>query len=91
MFNSLSFLVRRASRYWPVLATLSLGVVLATALLASGPLLVNTVVEFGLRRTLLNAETLSANLRLVLSEKPDSSQFRALAACRRKLPSQIQL
>ena len=78
MFNSLSFLARRASRYWPVLATLSLGVVLATALLASGPLLVNTVVEFGLRRKLLNAETLSANLRLILSEPPDVSRYRAL-------------
>ena len=78
MRNSLSFLVRRASRYWPIVATLSLGVVLATALLASGPLLVNTVVEFGLRRTMLNAATLSANLRLLLSEQPDITQYHDL-------------
>jgi len=43
------------------------GVILSTALLASAPLLVNTVVEFGLRRTILSANAEETNLRLVVN------------------------
>ncbi|UCC65291.1 MAG: FtsX-like permease family protein, partial [Anaerolineae bacterium] len=78
--NSLSYLIRRAGHYWPVLATLSLGVLLATALLASGPVLVSTVIEFGLRRTLLNADPPDVNLRLITAVKPDIARYRDLDA-----------
>jgi putative ABC transport system ATP-binding protein len=71
MFTLILILIRRTRRYWQVLATLSLGVILATALLASGPVLVDTAIEFGLRRTLLNADPAAdpagVNLRLVTS------------------------
>ncbi len=59
-----AFILRRAARHWQILLTLSLGVILSTAMLASSPVLVNTVVEFGLRRTLLAAEPSVSDLRL---------------------------
>ncbi len=60
----LSFILRRATRYWQILLTLSLGVLISTALLAAAPILVDTVVEFSLRRTLLSTDTADGNLRL---------------------------
>jgi ABC-type lipoprotein release transport system permease subunit len=60
----LRFLFRRVMRHWQLFLTLILGVVVATALLASGPLLVDTATEFGLRHRLLSAEPLAGNLRL---------------------------
>lgn len=82
--NLLLFIFKRASRHWQILATLSLGVILATALLASGPVLVNTVVEFGLRRTLLARDTLQGNVRLeaftfIPQEEPEA-EYAALDA-----------
>ncbi|MCC6604279.1 MAG: ABC transporter permease [Anaerolineae bacterium] len=59
-----AFILRRAARHWQILLTLSLGVILSTAMLASSPVLVNTVVEFGLRRTLLAADPSISDLRL---------------------------
>ncbi len=58
------YLVRRAARHWHLFLTVSLGVILATALLASAPLLVDTVTEFALRHKLQSSEVLDANLRL---------------------------
>lgn len=72
--------MRRASRYWQVLVVLALGVVLATALLASAPVLTNTVVEFGLRRALLDADPAQANIRLATRSDPDLVQYRRLDA-----------
>jgi hypothetical protein len=43
-----SFLINRARRHWQVLSTLVLGVLISTAFLASGPLIVNTVMDFAL-------------------------------------------
>ena len=40
----LPFILRRARRHWQTLVTLSLGVILATALLSSAPLLVDGVI-----------------------------------------------
>ncbi|MCP4513628.1 MAG: ABC transporter permease, partial [Delftia sp.] len=60
----LPFIIKRARRHWQILLTLCLGVLMATALLASGPLLVDTVIEFGLRHTLLNSEPLQGHLRV---------------------------
>lgn len=62
-----SFMLRRAARHWQLLLTVSLGVLIATALLASAPLLVDTVVEIGLRRTLLSQDAADTNLQLSAS------------------------
>jgi len=61
------FILRRARRHWQILLTLSLGVILTTGLLASGPLLVDTVVEMGLYRTLQSTDVADGNLRLTTS------------------------
>lgn len=42
------FLINRARRYWQVLSTLILGVLISAAFLACGPLIVNTVMNFAL-------------------------------------------
>lgn len=74
----LGLVLRRAARHWQMLLTLGLGVVIATALLASAPVLVNTVVEFGLRRTLLSADPLAGNLRLRAYDRLSAGEFAAL-------------
>lgn len=74
----LKFLMRRARAYWQMLATLSLGVILATAFLASGPLLIDTAIQFGLRRTLLNGTESSNSLTLTGRKAPNSDQYAAL-------------
>ena len=73
-----AFILRRAARHWQVLLTLSLGVFLSTALLASSPILVNTVVEFGLRRTLLAADPAISDLRLKAFGRLDTAEHAAL-------------
>lgn len=78
MLRSLSFLARRTRRYWQVLSVLTMGVVGATALLASSPTLVNTVVEFGMRHTLLHSDLLDANVRLVTSSEPSIEYYQVL-------------
>jgi ABC-type antimicrobial peptide transport system permease subunit len=78
MIALLRFILRRARQHWPILLTLSLGVVLATALLASGPLLVDAVVEMGLRLTLQSASVADGNLRLTTSAPLDQPGFQAL-------------
>jgi ABC-type antimicrobial peptide transport system permease subunit len=62
--NIVAFLRHRARQHWQILLTLSVGVLISTALLATAPMLVNTVVEFSLRRTLLSANPADGNLRL---------------------------
>lgn len=73
----LPFILRRARRHWQLLLTLSLGVVLTTALLASGPLLVDTVVEMGLYRT-LESSGAEGNLRLAATTRVDQAGFQTL-------------
>ncbi len=80
MLKSLAFLIRRTGRYWQVLTMLCLGVFLATAMLSSGPALVNTAIEFGLRHTLIHAAPLESNLRFTVSIPPDASAYEALNA-----------
>jgi ABC-type lipoprotein release transport system permease subunit len=74
----LRFIWRRARQHWPILLNLSLGVILATALLASGPLLVDAVVEMGLQLTLQSASVTDGNLRVATSLPVDWVGFRAL-------------
>ncbi|MDY7076285.1 MAG: FtsX-like permease family protein, partial [Chloroflexota bacterium] len=74
----LPFILRRARHHWQILLTLSLGVILATALLASGPLLVNAVVEMGLYLTLQSSSVADGNLRFATSAQLDQVGFQAL-------------
>ena len=62
MFNFFPYIIKRAVRHWQLLLTLSLGVILATGLLASGPLLVDTVIQLGLRSALSDADPLMGNV-----------------------------
>ena len=73
----LPFILKRARRHWQLLLTLSLGVVLTTALLASGPLLVGAVVEMGLYLTFQSSGVADANLRLATSTPVDQAGFQA--------------
>ena len=74
----LPFILRRARRHWQILLTLSLGVVLTTALLASGPLLVDTVIEMGLYLTLQSSSVADGNLRFATSSQVDQVGFQTL-------------
>ncbi len=74
----LLYILRRARQHWQTLLTLSLGVVLATALLVSGPLLVDTVTEMGLHLTLQSSSVADGNLRLTTSTQVDQVGFQAL-------------
>ncbi len=76
----LPFIVRRARRHWQILLTLGLGVIIATALLASGPLLVDTVIELSLQRTLQSADVLDSHLRLSTRASVDVTGYDALNA-----------
>jgi hypothetical protein len=75
---SLLFVLRRAGRHWPILLTLSLGVMLATALMASGPLLAETVIEMGLHLTFQSSSVTDANLRLATTGQVDQVNSQAL-------------
>jgi len=69
----INYLLRRAIRHWQLFLNLSLGIVLAMALLASAPLLVDTVLEIGLRHEILAANAFDRNLHLqtyALTEAP---------------------
>jgi len=44
----ITFLINRTKRHWQVLSTVLLGVLVSTAFLASGPIVVNTVINFAL-------------------------------------------
>lgn len=74
----LPFVLRRARRHWQILLTLSLGGVMTTALLASGPLLVDTVTEMGLDLTFQSSSVSDGNLRLATSAHADQVDFQAL-------------
>jgi ABC-type lipoprotein release transport system permease subunit len=76
--TSLPFILRRARRHWQILLTLSLGAILATALLASGPLLADTVIEMGLHLTFQSSSVTETNLRLTTSTHVDQAGFQAL-------------
>jgi ABC-type lipoprotein release transport system permease subunit len=76
--NFLTYLSRRLTPYWQVLLTLALGVILAVTLLASGPVMVESVLDFALHRTLTSSDPLDANLRLVTTIEPSATQFELL-------------
>lgn len=67
------YLLRRAIRHWQLFLNLGLGIVLATALLASAPLLVDTVLEIGLRYEIQAANAAVRNLCLQTYEHPEAA------------------
>ncbi len=69
--NVLPLIVRRARRYWQILLTLIFGVILAAVLLASGPLVVQTVQDAALPFALRGDSVLDGNLRLTVFLPPD--------------------
>lgn len=71
MFSLFKFVVRRAEQHWQLLLTLSLGVMVATALLASGPLLVDDLIKTGLQLTIQSSRTAESNLLLTTSIPTD--------------------
>jgi hypothetical protein len=75
---ALLFILKRARRHWQLLLTLGLGVILGTALLASGPLLAEAVIEMGLYLTLQSSGVVEGNLRLATSARPDPVGVQAL-------------
>jgi ABC-type lipoprotein release transport system permease subunit len=74
----ISFLFRRSRHYWLLLLTLVFGVILATTFLASGPVLIDALMEFGLRRTLLNAEVKTDVVYLSVRESSNQKEYQAL-------------
>jgi len=44
----ITFLINRARRHWQVLSTVLFGVLISTVFLASGPIIVETVIDFAL-------------------------------------------
>jgi len=74
----LPFIVRRAFRHWQVLVPLIFGVILATALLASGPLLVDAVMDLAIIYKLRAAEALNRDLRLTAYENLNTEEYRDL-------------
>ena len=71
----LPFIIRRAFRHWQVLVPLVFGVILATALLASGPLLVDTVMDFAIFYKLSAAEALNRDIRLTAYENLNTAEY----------------
>ena len=79
----LTFILRRAASQWTRLLTLSLGVLLAAALLAASPTLITTILDFSLRRTLANAPALASNVRITSRLDLAEQSFSALDTERR--------
>jgi ABC-type antimicrobial peptide transport system permease subunit len=74
----MSFFIKRVAHYWQMLLTLALGVVLATGILACGPLLINTVGNFTLPYQLRNADPLASNLRLTTYDRLQDVDYQEL-------------
>jgi len=74
----LTFLFRRSRHHWLLLLPLVFGVVLATTVLASGPILIDALMEFGLRRTLLNANARYDILYLSARESADKDTYQSI-------------
>ena len=74
----MSFLIKRALHYWQMLLTLALGVILATGMLACGPLLIDTVMNFALPYKLRTSDPLTSNLRITTYSKLELSEYQTL-------------
>jgi ABC-type lipoprotein release transport system permease subunit len=74
----LTFIFRRSRHHWLLLLTLVFGIILATTFLASGPILIDALMEFGLRRTLLNANAKDDVLYLSVRESSNRDEYQAM-------------
>ena len=69
----LTFFLRRARHRWQMILLLFISVGLATGLLASGPVLAETVIGFALPYRLRSSSPLDSNIRLTLYAADRSS------------------
>ncbi len=76
--NFLPFIIRRAARHWQLLLPIIVGAIISTALLASGPILVDSVLDFALTQKLRNSDVLSRNVRLNTYDSLDFGAYQAL-------------
>src|SRR4051794_10623946 len=78
--------LRRARADWLILAVAWLTILLATTLLAAGPIYTDAVTVSGLRRTLHDAPVAEANVEVVASVNARAYQAadRAVTACLRE-------
>lgn len=74
----MSFFLKRALHHWQMLLTLALGVILATGILASGPLLIDTVINFTLPYKLRDSDPLTSNLRLTTYARLQPGDYQSL-------------
>ena len=79
----LTFIFRRATYQWTRLLTLSLGVLLATTLLAASPALTATIIDYSLRRDLENSSALASNVRTTGRLDLADEQFSTVDGARR--------
>ena len=80
----LTFIFRRATYQWTRLLTLSLGVLLATTLLAASPALSATIVDYSLRRDLENSSPIASNVRTTSRLDLADEQLSTMDATRRE-------
>jgi hypothetical protein len=74
----LAYFLRRLQHRWQMIMLLFLSVGLATGLLASGPVLADTVMGFALPYRLRSSSPLKANLQLITYEIIDFAAYQAL-------------
>jgi len=74
------YFLRRIKSRWQMLVLLFLSVGLAAGLLASGPVLADTVMGFALPHKLRSSAPLSSNLRLTIYQNLDAAGYQALDA-----------
>ncbi len=74
----LAYFLRRLQHRWQMIILLFLSVGLATGLLASGPVLADTVIGFALPYRLRSSSPLKANLQLTCYDIIDAAAYQAL-------------
>lgn len=70
-----AFLFNRALRNWQVLLIVLFGVLVSTTILASGPLIVNTVIDFALRHNLESSREENGTIVISLFDQLNSKSF----------------
>lgn len=74
----MAFFLKRTLHRWHILLTLALGVILATAMLVSGPLLVDAVMNFALPYKLRDPDPLTNNLRITTHAEVEQNDYQSL-------------
>jgi hypothetical protein len=78
LMSLLAYFLRRVRHRWQMIVLLFLSVGLATGLLASGPVLADTVIGFALPYKLRSSSPLSSNLRLTTYDLVDPTAYQML-------------